>query len=101
MTLGVPLPVPIRLWARNVERCRDRTVFEDHLARWLSGFAHQPPLAAIRGLDDPLRRTFFPEDERLTQKLRRSYRALRNARTRRSEHQREVRDLMPPPFGER
>jgi len=101
MTSGSQLPLPIRLWARNVALCRERTVLESHLTQWLSGFASEPPLTAIRGLPEALHRTFSVDAERPGQKLRRSYRALRNARVRRSEHEAAVEDLMPPPFTER
>lgn len=98
---GTRLPMPISLWARNIERCRERTVLEDHLERWLSGFASQSPLAATRGLKQPLRQTFAPDYESASQKLRRSYHAVRNAHARRSEHVASVETLLPPPFGER
>lgn len=101
ITDGSRLPMPVRLWARNIELARERTVFEDHLSRWLSGFAADPPRKAIRGLSDPLKRTFMPDHERPGQKFHRSVRAMRNARTRRSEHQEDVQSLMPPPFAER
>jgi len=98
---GRPLPRPIRLWARNLEEYRERTVFEAHLEEWLSGFAIQPPLAAIAGWGGTLKGTLLPDDEPPLQKLKRSYRAMRNARRRRSEHETEVADLRPPPFGDR
>jgi hypothetical protein len=94
-----PLPLPFRLWARNLQVGRERTVLEGHLEDWLSGFAALPPRRAVHALRAPLRRVFLPDREPARQKVRRSVAAVRDARRRRSEHDAAVERLLPPRFG--
>lgn len=89
-----PLPMPLRLWARNLVTASERTVLEGHLADWLSGFEVTPWTRAIVALHKPLRRELLPHAEPAPQKLLRSLHALRNARRRRSEHEAQVAHLI-------
>lgn len=45
--IGGERPWPLRLWARDLERARSRTVVEDHLRRWLSPFWALPAHRAV------------------------------------------------------
>src|SRR5439155_7970156 len=40
-------PWSLRMWARDLPSARDRSVFEDHLRRWLSPFWALPPHRAV------------------------------------------------------
>lgn len=82
---------PLRLWAQNLDRARERTVLENHLQRWLSDFSVAPPGRALAAWPRTLVRELGPEgDETWAAKLSRSARALRNARRRRSAHDEEL-----------
>jgi hypothetical protein len=84
---------PLRSWARQLPDVRERTVFESHLGRLLAGFSALPPRAALRSAGRGLSSTALPTpDEPWRSKLYRARRAVRNARTRRSEHERSLRD---------
>jgi hypothetical protein len=98
---GRALPLPVRFWAGNLRFARERSVFEGHLERWLSGFAILPAHRAVVELWHGAKRTILPADEPLRQKTRRSLRAITNGRRRRSEHDAEVEHLLAPPFAER
>ena len=85
--LGGSTPWAVRVWARNLEKARERTVLENHLARWLSNFWALPAPDAIRSLGSTLGREIRPSPgEGWGAKLSRSARAVRNAALRRSEH---------------
>ena len=84
---GTPLAGSLALWTRNVTLGRERTVLENHLQRWLSGFAALPPRAALRGLGEALRLELAADEEPWRVKLRRTGRALRNASSPRSAHE--------------
>lgn len=82
---------PLRLWAQNLPRARERTVLENHLQRWLSDFSVAPPARAVARWPETVVRELAPEgDEGWGAKLSRSARALRNARLRRSAHDEEL-----------
>lgn len=84
-------PASLRLWAQNVRRARERTVLESHLSKWLSSWWALPPPRAARATGAALLADLRPESgEEWPAKLRRTQRALRDAFTRRSEHDRAV-----------
>jgi Uncharacterised nucleotidyltransferase len=84
-------PWSLRLWARNLAQLRERTVFEFHLARWLSDFWAVPPERAAAGLASALAKELLPAPgETWKAKLGRARIAFRNAATARSEHEREL-----------
>jgi hypothetical protein len=87
--LGGPSPRPLRTWARNLTEARERTVLEQHVARWVGWHAALPRRLAVRATIDELRDDLTPErGESWGSKVRRSSRAVRNALVRRSEHER-------------
>jgi hypothetical protein len=84
-------PLALRVWAQNVERARERTVFEHHLQRWLSDLWALPLSLALRRMPSTLAREATPGGgEGWRRKLSRSAMALRHARRRRSEHDDEL-----------
>jgi Uncharacterised nucleotidyltransferase len=87
--LGAPPPRALRGWAKNVAEVRERTVLEQHLARWRCWFDAFPPRLALRATLDELRIDLSPEPgESWGTKLHRSRRALRDAFVRKSAHDR-------------
>lgn len=87
---------PLRLWARNLEAVRERTVLESHLARWLPPWWGLRPGAACRANGFTLSRELGRHgDERWSDKLRRTWHALQNATCRLSDHQRTLREEGP------
>ena len=85
--LGGSPPWAVRIWARNLEKARERTVLENHLARWLSNFWALPAPDAVRSLGETFAREIRPAPgESWSAKLSRSAKAVRNAALRRSEH---------------
>lgn len=81
-------PWALRLWARNLPQVRERTVLENHLARWLSDFWALSRRESARALLRTLAREVMPEaDETWEAKLTRTGRAFGNALRRRSEHE--------------
>jgi hypothetical protein len=97
---GTPT-APQRVWARNLDAVRERTVLESHLENWLSCLWTLPPRRAIplaaRNLIWDLRPA---SQEPWTAKLRRSGRALRHAFAAKTSHDAklgaESRQLHPP-----
>jgi hypothetical protein len=86
-----PAPLPLRVWARNLELLRGRTVLESHLQRWFSDFSVLSPPAAARRLPGTLLQELRPaRDETWREKASRSVLALRNALRRRFEHDEQV-----------
>lgn len=83
---GTRLPRSVRVWGRGLESGRERTVLENHLMRWLSGFAVLPPSAALRGLGPTIRRELMPWNEPWRAKVARVRHAVRRAFHSRSEH---------------
>jgi putative nucleotidyltransferase-like protein len=87
--LGGPAPRPLRTWARNLAEARERTVLEQHVARWVGWHAALPRGQAVRATVDELRDDLTPErGETWGSKVRRSGRAVRNAFVPRSRHER-------------
>jgi hypothetical protein len=81
-------PLPLRLWAQNLMKVRERTVLENHLARVLADFWMLPAPHALGELCSVLAAEVCPRPgETWAAKLSRSGRALRNALRRRSEHE--------------
>ena len=81
----------MRIWARNLEKARERTVLENHLARWLSNFWALPAPEAVRSLGETFAREIRPAPgETWSTKLSRSAKAVRNAALRRSEHDKSL-----------
>jgi hypothetical protein len=80
-----------RLWARHLAGARERTVFESHMERWLSPFWAFPPRAALpvaaRSVGDDLSPA---EGENWFDKLARMRKALRNASSAKTAHEREL-----------
>jgi hypothetical protein len=89
--LGEPPPRALRGWARNLAEARERTVLEQHAARWRCWWDALPPGLAAKATFDELREDATPEPgETWGAKLSRSRRAVRNAFVRRSEHDRDA-----------
>jgi hypothetical protein len=87
--LGGLQPRPLRTWARNLSEARERTVLEQHVARWVGWHAALPRRRAVRATIDELRDDLTPErGESWGSKVRRSGRAMRNAFVPRSRHER-------------
>jgi hypothetical protein len=84
-------PLSMRIWARQLEDVRERTVLESHLQRWLAGLWAVPRRQAFsnfrRAVAIDLRRE---GDEPWSAKLGRTRRALRNAFVRKSHHDRAL-----------
>ena len=90
--LGAQWPTGLRLWARNLDRVRERTVFENHATRWLSDFWIMSPRAALARLPETLAQELSPvSGESWRSKLVRTGRAVRNASVRRSVHDDQLR----------
>jgi len=71
--------VPLRTWARQLERVEERTVFENHLQRWLHVFWELPFPAALGQTTQVLRSEVVPaEGESWGAKLGRVAGAVRN-----------------------
>ena len=82
---------PLRIWARNLEHVRERTVLEEHTQRWLSDFSALPFRVALARTRRTLARELTPDrGEGWRRKLSRSRLAVRNAARRRSDHEREA-----------
>ena len=101
---GRPPTWPLRTWARHLRAVRDPTVLETHVEGWVSGFWALPPRSALAAGAIALDRELRPAPgESRGVKLARTRLALRNARTRRSEHDDELErtELGAPMFYER
>jgi Uncharacterised nucleotidyltransferase len=91
--VGGPQPRPLRTWARNLSEARERTVLEQHVARWVGWHAALPRRLAVRATLDELRDDLTPErGETWGSKARRSGRAVRHAFVPRSKHERGAED---------
>ena len=74
-----PTPLALRVWARNLHQVRDRTVLENHIRRWLSGFWALPPAGAAKAGLVAVARDLRPAPtEPWTSKMRRAREAARN-----------------------
>lgn len=77
----------LRVWARNLEAVRARTVLESHLEHWFAGFWALPPGAACVQMVSSAARELRPAPgETAREKRERTQRAFRNAFVRRVEH---------------
>ena len=84
-------PAALRVWARNLRQVRDRTVLENHVRRWLSGFAALPPGSAARAAVVAVARDLRPAPaEPWTSKLRRTREAARNPTRPAADHARRL-----------
>ncbi|MGH3040190.1 MAG: nucleotidyltransferase family protein [Gaiellaceae bacterium] len=91
LLLGEAPPRALRSWAKNLGQVRERTVLEQHVARWRCWFDAFPPSLALRAALDEVGQDLSPEPgESWSAKLRRSRRAVRNAFVRKSAHDREA-----------
>ena len=89
--LDEPVPRALRGWAKNLAEVRERTVLEQHAARWRCWFDAFPPALAARATLHEVREDLTPEPgESWSSKASRTGRALRHAFVRRSEHDRSV-----------
>jgi hypothetical protein len=78
---------PVRIWGRHLAAVRERTVLENHLQRWLHGFAELPPHRALVAVADALRLEVLPEPgESWRDKLTRVAHAFRHPLTPLSAH---------------
>ena len=85
--LGSPPPRPLRGWAKNLAEVRERTVLEQHVARWRCWFDAYPAGPALRASLDEVQEDLSPQPgETWGAKLRRSRRAVRNAFAHKSAH---------------
>jgi hypothetical protein len=90
---GRPAPGS-RTWARHLQRARERTVLEQHLGRIGGAMTRAPRLGAPAAGMRAAARTLSPSGgEPWPAKLRRSGRAVRDARIRRSDHNDDVHEL--------
>jgi Uncharacterised nucleotidyltransferase len=98
-----PTPWALRLWAQNLARARERTVFENHLQRWLSDFWAMPVETATARVPRTFLDEIRPEEgETWKAKASRSALALRHAARPRSRHDRDLderRSRANQPFG--
>jgi hypothetical protein len=84
-------PWALRLWAQNMRKARERTVLENHLARWLSDFWALSPRESLGALAETLGREVRPvPGETWGAKLSRAVQAIGNAPRRRSEHDEQL-----------
>jgi hypothetical protein len=82
-------PRALRSWAKNLAEVRERTVLEQHVARWRCWFDAFPPPLALRATLDELGEDVTPDPgETWAAKLHRSRRAVRDAFVRKSAHDR-------------
>jgi hypothetical protein len=89
--LGERRPWTLRTWARNLATGRERTVFESHLEHWLAPFSAQPFRPALRQAARAFANDIRPlPDETWRAKGSRTAHALKDAFTRRSEHDRAL-----------
>lgn len=79
------------LWAGNITGCREQTVFEAHISRWLSPFWALPPHRALpAALRDVVSDLSPAAHEPWRAKLRRAGSAIRHANVEKSSHDREI-----------
>jgi hypothetical protein len=84
---GSPTTSAQRIWARHLGSARERTVFESHMQRWLSGFWALPVRKAVPTLGTAIADEFrVGEGESWREKGVRARRAIRNAFMPRSQH---------------
>lgn len=82
-----PPPASLKVWARNLLEVRDRTVFENHMRRWLSVFWALPPRPALRALATAVAHDLMPtSEESWGNKLGRAWEAVRHPSRPSREH---------------
>jgi hypothetical protein len=82
--------VPLRAWAQDVVAVRERTVFENHMRRWLNAYWELPPHAALARTVETLLEEVRPAPgERRREKLLRVAQAVRNPKARADAHSRD------------
>jgi Uncharacterised nucleotidyltransferase len=88
--LDEPEPRVLKLWAQNLRLARERTVLENHVARWVSDYWALPPRMAVRRTPRIIRNEAAVDGtEPWRAKLARILLALRNASRRRSDHEQQ------------
>lgn len=91
LLFGAPEPLALRLWARDLADVRDRTVFEDHLRRWLSPFWALRPHRAVAAAAVAMSRELTPAPtETWASKLNRARQAALHPGRARAEHARRL-----------
>jgi hypothetical protein len=87
VVLGGPTPSSLRLWARNLQKVKDRTVTETHLRRLFSPFWALPPRRACMVSITTVGRELTPTpSERWSNKIARMWQAARNPGRASAEH---------------
>ena len=77
----------VRIWGQHLPAVRERTVLENHLQRWLHGFAELPPQRALIRVADALRQEVLPSPgEPWREKVTRVAHAVRHPLTPLSAH---------------
>jgi len=88
---GAPEPWALRTWARNLRTGRERTVLEAHIGWWLAGFSAVDVRRGLEVMKTQIASNLVPaEGETWGAKLRRTRRALRNARATKSHYDAEL-----------
>jgi hypothetical protein len=81
------MPLLVRLWAKHLLECRERTVLENHLQPLLAAYWALPLTAAVATTADALAEDFLPApEESWSHRLWRMKIASRNANTPMSHH---------------
>ena len=84
---------PLRVWARNLLRVRERTVLENHLAAWLSGFSGRSFGGAVAAMTGQIVDDLRPAaEETWRSKGRRTLQAVGRSSVRLSQHHDELGD---------
>jgi hypothetical protein len=84
---------PLRVWGRNLLRVRERTVLENHLAAWLSGFSAQSFGGAVAAMTGQIVDDLRPAaEETWRSKGRRTLQAVGRSSVRLSQHHDELGD---------
>ena len=82
-----PTTMPLRIWARHLPSVRERTLFANHLMRWLHSFWELPPGGAAGQLGAAFRMTLLPAPgESWGEKLARTRHSLRHPAEPMSSH---------------
>jgi hypothetical protein len=88
---GAPRSSAERIWARHLATARERTVFESHVERWLSPFWALSRRRASSAMAAAVSADLGPaEGEDWSAKLSRAGKALRNASSAKTAHEREL-----------
>jgi hypothetical protein len=81
----------LRAWTRHLVDIRERTVFENHLQSWISGYWALPPGAAVANTARAVVQDFTPvPEESWAQKTSRTLKAIGDAMIPRSQHNRRL-----------